>query len=56
VWTAEIDGSAITVPATYLGKDGKQYVVIAAGGPARFRSIDASKGKDADALIAFVLP
>jgi PQQ-dependent dehydrogenase (methanol/ethanol family) len=56
VWTADLGASALTVPATYLGKDGKQYVVIAAGGPARFRSIDASRGEDADTLIAFVLP
>jgi quinoprotein glucose dehydrogenase len=56
VWTATIDGSAITVPMTYVGKDGKQYVVIAAGGPARFRSIDATKAEGADTLIAFRLP
>ena len=30
---------------TYMGRDGKQYVVIAAGGPARFRSIDATKAR-----------
>ena len=41
---------------TFEGKDGKQYVVIAAGGPARCRSIDASHGEDADTLIAFALP
>ena len=42
LWTAPVDGAAIAVPATYMGRDGKQYVVIAAGGPARFRSIDAT--------------
>jgi glucose dehydrogenase len=41
---------------TYQGKDGKQYVVIAAGGPARFRSIDATKSENADTLIAFTPP
>jgi quinoprotein glucose dehydrogenase len=56
LWTTAIDGSAITVPSTYQGRDGKQYVVIAAGGPARFRSIDATRGQDADTLIAFSLP
>ena len=39
-----------------MGKDGKQYVVIAAGGPARFRSIDPTKAENADTLIAFTLP
>ncbi len=56
LWTGAIDGSALTVPMTYQGKDGKQYVVIAAGGPARFRSIDATKAENADTLIAFTLP
>jgi glucose dehydrogenase len=56
VWTAAIDGSALTVPMTYQGKDGKQYVVIAAGGPGRFRSLVATRGVDADTLIAFTLP
>jgi glucose dehydrogenase len=56
LWTAPIDGAAIAVPATYMGRDGKQYVVIAAGGPARFRSIDATKAEGADTLIAFALP
>lgn len=56
VWSVKLDAAADTVPATYMGRDGRQYVVIAAGGPGRFRSIDASKGPDADALIAFALP
>jgi photosystem II stability/assembly factor-like uncharacterized protein len=56
LWSAKLDAAADTVPATYLGRDGRQYVVIAAGGPGRFRSIDASKGPDGDALIAFALP
>jgi glucose dehydrogenase len=54
--TGAIDGSALTVPMTYQAKDGKQDVVIAAGGPARFRSIDATKSESADTLIAFTLP
>jgi quinoprotein glucose dehydrogenase len=55
LWNTKLDAAADTIPATYLGRDGRQYVVIAAGGPGRFRSIDASKGPDADSLIAFVL-
>lgn len=56
LWTAKLDASAITVPATYMGRNGKQYVVVAAGGPARFRSIDPTQAEDADTLIAFALP
>src|SRR4051812_6125312 len=55
LWTGSIDGSALTVPMTYV-VNGKQYVVIAAGGPARFRSIDATKQEGADTLIAFAMP
>ena len=34
LWTEKIDASAHTIPVTYMGKDGKQYVVIEAfGGP-----------------------
>jgi hypothetical protein len=40
---------------TYLGRDGQQYVVIAAGGPAHLRNVaDSSPGKS-DSLIAFSL-
>jgi quinoprotein glucose dehydrogenase len=55
LWSAKLDGAALTVPITYLGKDGKQYVVVAAGGPGRFRSIDPNKGPSTDTVIAFTL-
>ena len=32
LWVAKLDASANTVPSTYLGKDGKQYVAVAASG------------------------
>ncbi len=49
VWIAEIDGSGHATPITYQGRDGRQYVVIAAGGGGYFGS------RGADALIAFAL-
>jgi quinoprotein glucose dehydrogenase len=57
LWTEKIDASAHTVPITYKGRDGKQYVVVEAfGGP----GIVAVKGyfNDApgDSVIAFALP
>ena len=57
LWTEKIDASAHTIPITYLGKNGKQYVVVEAfGGP----GIVAVKGyfNDApgDSVIAFALP
>jgi membrane-bound PQQ-dependent dehydrogenase (glucose/quinate/shikimate family) len=50
LWSSVIDGSGHATPVTYRGKDGRQYVVIAAGGGGFFGS------KPADALIAFALP
>ena len=32
VWTAKLPSSARSTPVTHLGPNGKQYVVIAAGG------------------------
>jgi quinoprotein glucose dehydrogenase len=49
LWSAEIDGSGHATPITYQGRDGRQYVVIAAGGGGYFGS------RPADALIAFSL-
>jgi quinoprotein glucose dehydrogenase len=50
LWSSTIDASGHATPATYLGKDGKQYVVIAAGGGGFFGSAPG------DSLIAFKLP
>jgi quinoprotein glucose dehydrogenase len=49
LWSAVLDGSGHATPITYRGKNGKQYVVIAAGGGGFFGS------KPADSLIAFAL-
>ena len=32
LWTTELPASGHATPMTYMGKDGKQYVVIAASG------------------------
>ena len=32
LWAAELPASGHSTPITYMGKDGKQYVVIAASG------------------------
>jgi membrane-bound PQQ-dependent dehydrogenase (glucose/quinate/shikimate family) len=49
LWSSEIDGSGHATPMTYQARDGKQYVVIAAGGGGQFGS------PPADALIAFTV-
>jgi glucose dehydrogenase len=50
LWKAKLDAPAHAIPSTYLGADGKQYVVITAGGGGFLRS------PTADAVIAFRLP
>jgi quinoprotein glucose dehydrogenase len=52
LWVTELPASGHATPMTYLGKDGKQYVVIAAsGGTAIGSGLPIS-----DALIAYRLP
>ena len=56
LWMTRLDATADTVPMTYLGRNGKQYVVIAAGGTNRFRMLAKTADETADVLIAFALP
>ena len=50
VWRADLPASGHGTPVSYKGRNGRQYVVIAAGGGGRFsKSI-------ADAYVAFALP
>jgi len=53
LWAAELPAGGHATPITYLGKDGVQYVVIAAsgGGPASTPLLPVS-----DSLVAFRLP
>ncbi len=50
LWTEKIDASGHTVPATYQGKNGKQYVVVEAFGGGIIGS------PPGDSVIAFSLP
>lgn len=56
LWKAELDATGNAIPATYLGRDGKQYVVIAAGGPGNWSNVGNTEGDYSDSLIAFALP
>lgn len=49
LWTVTVDAPAHSVPSTYMGRDGKQYVVVAAGGRGFLGS------PPADTLIAYAL-
>ena len=50
VWKAELPASAQATPMTYQGSNGKQYVVIAAGGHGKLGT------KRGDSVVAFRLP
>ena len=50
LWSVKIDAPAHSIPATYLGKDGRQYVVVSAAGGGFLRDITS------DAVIAYALP
>jgi glucose dehydrogenase len=52
LWVTELPASGHATPMTYMGKDGKQYVVIAASGGTAIGSGLAIS----DALIAYRLP
>ena len=51
LWEAEMEASGFATPMSYLGRDGKQYVVIAAGGGTAI-----GNGHISDTLLAFTLP
>ena len=55
LWTAKLDAPGEATPITYLGRDGKQYVVIASGSAGHLRSI-GNDAEDADVVTAFALP
>jgi quinoprotein glucose dehydrogenase len=53
LWVTKLKMSAHAVPITYQGKNGKQYVAIAAGGAS---AIDDPSPAGAEELVAFALP
>jgi glucose dehydrogenase len=55
LWRTTLDATGDAVPMTYQGRNGKQYVVIAAGGTNRFRMLANTAEETADTLIAFSL-
>ncbi len=57
LWQTRMSTSSNAGPMTYVGKDGRQYVIIAAGGPgnARRRSTDENFAFH-QTLVAFALP
>ena len=50
LWSQTLDAPAHSIPSTYMGRDGRQYVVVPAGGGGFLRS------PTSDSVIAFALP
>ena len=50
LWETELEAAAHSIPMTFLGKDGRQYVVVAAGGGSYLASPAGSS------IVAFALP
>lgn len=50
LWEAQLPAGGYAGPATYLGRDGRQYVLIAAGGGGKWGT------PSGDAFVAFALP
>ncbi len=53
LWLTKLDSVGNATPITYRGRNGKQYVVIVAGGPGHLRE---SPIPPSDIVIAFALP
>jgi quinoprotein glucose dehydrogenase len=57
LWQIKMPASSDAGPMTYIGKDGRQYVVIAAGGPGNaHRPSPRENAVYHQVLIAFALP
>lgn len=50
LWETKLEASAHAIPMTFMGKDNRQYVVVAAGGGSYLRSAPGTK------IVAFALP
>jgi quinoprotein glucose dehydrogenase len=50
LWAERIDAPAYSVPITYRGRDGRQYVAVVAGGGGSWESVTSNS------VIAFALP
>ena len=58
LWQQQLDYAALTIPVTYRGKDGRQYVAVLASGSslAPAARTDAGRPANREALVAFALP
>jgi glucose dehydrogenase len=55
LWAGALDATGNATPITYAGPSGRQFVVIAAGGPGHLRNVGNGANDRADSVIAFAL-
>ena len=55
LWTAELEATGNATPSTYMGNNGKQYVVINGASPGNMSAF-AGGDKVSDTIVAFSLP
>ena len=55
LWTAELEATGNATPSTYVGNNGKQYVVINVASPGNMSAF-AGGDKVSDTIVAFSLP
>jgi glucose dehydrogenase len=55
LWSYSLDGVGMATPMSFMGSDGKQYVVIATGGPGLLRAIHNDAGNSPDKIVVFTL-
>ena len=56
LWEAKMSASGVAGPMTYIGRDGRQYVVIAAGGPGTAAYRTNPQWGYRQILVAFAIP
>ena len=58
LWQQQLDYAPLTIPISYRGKDGRQYVAVMAAGSSLAPSSRTPEGKPAnnESLVAFALP
>ena len=57
LWVTDLEATGDCTPSTYMGKDGRQYVVVSTGGAVHLREGSPYKGEDrGDSIVAFALP
>ena len=56
LWSAKLDGVALSGPVTYLDNNGNQMVAISVGGPSLLRAVHNLANDSRDEIAVFTIP